>query len=134
MTVEDRDNLRFRIGDLLIYTHRRFHELFPEEAGEKYTEEYVRGNLLRHIMPVLERYRFVKRITPPSDMRLDRDTDTIYEALPALYHYNAGRLSRSIGHEQERTNHDTPATVSRNAEHAEDHSRQDEEKHDPATA
>jgi hypothetical protein len=47
-------------------------------------------------MPTLERYRFVKRIKPPADIRLNRETDTIYEALPALYHYNAGRLSRSI--------------------------------------
>lgn len=94
LTVEDRENLRFRIGDLLLYTHRRFHELFPAKDAEKYTEEYVRGQIIRHIMPTLERYRFVKRLPPPEDVELNRETDMIFEALPALYHYNAGRLSR----------------------------------------
>jgi len=95
MTVEDKENLRFRLGDLLQYTHRRFAELFPDDAGEKYTEDYVRGAVLRQVMPKLERYRLVRRIRPPGDVRL-QPGEMILEALPALYHYNANRLSRSV--------------------------------------
>lgn len=95
MTVEDRENLRFRFGDLLIYTHRRVRELFPGEQGEKYSEDYVRANMLRSILPVLEKYRFVTRIRPPEDIPV-KETELIFEAMPALYHYNAGRLSRAV--------------------------------------
>jgi len=95
LTVEDRDNLRFRFGDLLQYVHRRFIELFPGEDSSRYTEEYCRARVLRQIMPQLEKYRFVRRLTPPQDMR-PKEVETIYEALPALYHYNASRLSQAV--------------------------------------
>ena len=94
MTVEDKDNLRFRFGDLLGHVHRRFGECFPGKI-ETYSEDFVRAKILRPIMPELERYRFIKRIKPPEDLAA-KDDDLIYEALPALYHYNGSALSKVI--------------------------------------
>ncbi|MEA2083198.1 MAG: DUF2398 family protein [Thermodesulfobacteriota bacterium] len=94
MTVEDRDNLRFRFGDLLGHVYRRFQESFPEKK-ESYSEDFVRARILKPIMPQLERYRFLVRIKPPVDLSADED-EIIYEALPAMYHYNGSALSRII--------------------------------------
>ncbi len=94
LTVEDRENLRFRFGDCLDFCTRRFGELF-EGAAEKYTPEYVRARVLRNVFPVLERYRFIRRISPPPDEKISEE-QTIYEALPALYHYNASYLHKHI--------------------------------------
>lgn len=96
MTVEDRDNLRFRLGDLLAFLTRRFAELYPDLAAERYTEERVRKDILRSMMPVLERYRFVRKVPPPKEMSKVAEAEIIYEALPALYHYNSQRLYQSI--------------------------------------
>ena len=57
MTVEDKDNLRFRFGDLLGHVHRRFGECLSGKK-ETYSEDFVRAKILRPIMPELERYRF----------------------------------------------------------------------------
>ncbi len=65
MTVEDNENLRFRFGDLLLYAQRRFRQLFPGAGGERYTQEHVRAQVLRPILPVLQKYRFLARIPPP---------------------------------------------------------------------
>jgi hypothetical protein len=94
MTVEDRHNLRFHFGDLLRYMHSRFQEIFPQ-LSERYSEEYVRAKVLKAIMPDLEKYRFIKRLQPPEDLTALRE-EVIYEALPALYHYNAAALSRTL--------------------------------------
>ncbi len=103
MTVEDRDNLRFRLGDLLAFLTRRFAELYPEAAEERYTEERVRKDILRAIMPVLERYRFLRKVPPPKDMGQVAEAEIIYEALPALYHYNSRRLFQSVQTTEPRT-------------------------------
>lgn len=91
--VEDPVNLHFRYGDLLHYVRRRFVDLYPENEAT-YTEEYVRANILRPVMPQLEKYRFIKKLPPPED--IISVEYTIYEALPALSHYSVTRLSRSI--------------------------------------
>jgi hypothetical protein len=93
-SVEDAENLRFRFGDLLQYAAGRFREVYPEQA-DAYSEEAVRAKVLRPIMPQLEKYRFLERIDPPADEPVS-DDDTIFEALPALWHYNVHRLSRPI--------------------------------------
>ncbi len=93
LTVESRLAPRFRFGDLLDYTRAGFLEL--EYDADKYTLEHVRANILRSMMPVLEQYRFLRRIAPEAGMRIQAD-DTIYEALPALFHYNAGMLRRPV--------------------------------------
>ncbi len=110
MTVEDRDNLRFRFGDLLTYTARRLRELFAADGMDaRYTDDYTRSEVLRRILPTLERYRFVTRIRPPDDMTV-AEQDMIFEALPALYHYNATGLSQSIAVTAGRTNQENTDT------------------------
>ena len=96
VTVDEKDNLRFRYGDPLEHVHCRMGELFQDsEKQAAYSEEQVRARVLGAIMPRLEKYRFLAKITPPKEGEVNR-LDTIYEALPALYHYNAVRLSRGI--------------------------------------
>jgi len=94
ITVDDHENLRFRFGELLLYMVQRFHELYPQNKPD-YTEEAVRAKIVRPIMPQLEKHRFLAKITPPKD-ELIGEEDTIYEALPALYHYSVTRLSRPV--------------------------------------
>lgn len=94
MTADDKENLRFRFGDLLAHVCRRFGECFPERV-EMYAEDAVRAKILKPIMPELEKYRFVKKIKPPEDLDA-REDDLIYEALPALYHYNGSALGRVV--------------------------------------
>ncbi len=94
ITVDEPENLRFRFGELLHYIHQRFHDLYPHNKTE-YTEEFVRAKIVRSIMPQLEKHRFLKKIPPPRDEAIS-DADTIYEALPALYHYNITRLSSPL--------------------------------------
>ena len=94
MTIEEQENLRFRFGDLLEFCTRRFVELF-ESSVERYTPEYIRARVLRHVFPVLERYRFLRKIPPPQGEPISEE-QTIYEALPAMYHYNSVYLHRHI--------------------------------------
>jgi hypothetical protein len=97
MTVEEAGNPHFRFGDLLEYQQRRFIELFGQKQT-KYTAEHVRKNILSPLMPRLIRYRFIKELPRPHGLELSRD-QFIYEALPALYHYNSGRLGDSVGND-----------------------------------
>ena len=46
-------------------------------------------------MPELEKHRFLKKIKPPEDVDAS-EQELIYEAMPALYHYNGAALSRFI--------------------------------------
>ena len=94
MTVDDRENLRFRFGEFLQYCHKRFCQLF-EDRLKDYSEESIRARILRPMIPKLIQYRFLKEHPRPPDMELGQD-EIIFEALPALYHYNATRLSSCI--------------------------------------
>ena len=94
MTVEDKENLRFHFGDLLDYSHKRFQELFPEQE-QRYSQEYIRARIWKPVMPELEKHRFLTKIKPPEDLHAS-EQELIYEAMPALYHYNGAALSRMI--------------------------------------
>lgn len=94
MTVEDKENLRFHFGDLLEYCHKRFQELFPD-LEERYSQDHIRAKVLKPVMPELEKHRFLQKIKPPEDIRAS-EQDLIYEAMPALYHYNGAALARMI--------------------------------------
>ncbi len=91
--IDDPENLRFLFGDLLDFETRRFQETFPESI-ENYSDEAVR-KILRQIMPQLERYRFLLKIKPPADTFIPQE-ETIYECLPAMWHYNAIAVSRPV--------------------------------------
>jgi len=92
-SVEEPENIRFRFGDLLLFQRNRFLELFPDQACN-YADEDVR-KIMRPVMPQLEKYRFLLKIDPPDDEMIEPD-DTIYECLPALWHYSVQRISRPI--------------------------------------
>jgi len=92
-SVEEPENVRFRFGDLLLFERNRFLELFPDQASN-YADEDVR-KIMRPVMPQLEKYRFLLKIDPPDDETIEPD-DTIYECLPALWHYSVQRISRPI--------------------------------------
>ena len=94
MTVEDKDNLRFHFGDLLEYCHKRFQEIFPKHE-QRYSQEFIRAKILKPVMPELEKHRFLTRIKPPEELQTTGQ-DLIYEAMPALYHYNGAALARMI--------------------------------------
>ena len=82
--------LRFRYGSLLEFEARRFRELFRDRT-DKYGDEAVR-RILRDLMPTLLRYRFLEKVPPPPDESV-ADEDTIYECLPALWHYQSTQLA-----------------------------------------
>ena len=65
----------------------------PDQA-DSYTDEDVR-KIMRPVMPQLEKYRFLLKLDPPDDETIEPD-DTIYECLPALWHYSVQRISRPI--------------------------------------
>jgi hypothetical protein len=92
LTVESAIAPRFHFGDLLEYCRQGFLELGYD--AEKYTLEFVRADILRQMMPTLERFRFLRKLDPEG-LKIKAD-DVIYETLPALYHYNAGILSRPL--------------------------------------
>ena len=93
VTADDRDNLRFRFGDLLEYAAARFRKLM-EGKEENYTDERVR-QILKGIMPQLEKYRFLRKIKPSADDSVS-EAETIFECLPAMWHYQAAQLAQTI--------------------------------------
>lgn len=93
VAADDRDNLRIRFGDWLEYAAARFRELLPEKR-EVYTDEKVR-QILRGLMPTLERYRFLRKVKPSADESVS-EAETIWECLPALWHYQAAQLAEPI--------------------------------------
>lgn len=93
VAAEDRDNLRIRFGDWLEYAAARFRELLPEKR-ELYTDEKVR-QILRGLMPALERYRFLRKVKPSADESVS-EAETIWECLPALWHYQAAQLAEPM--------------------------------------
>ncbi len=93
VTADDRENLRFRFGDLLEYAASRFRALMKEK-GDAYTDEVVR-KILRDIMPELVRYRFLQKVRASADDSVS-ESETIYECLPAMWHYQANQLAQPV--------------------------------------
>ena len=98
VTADDKENLRFRFGDWLEFSAARFRELFGAKR-DAYSDEKVRL-VLRGIMPSLERYRFLRKVRPSADESVN-ESETIYEALPAMWHYQAAQLAVPIGGDSE---------------------------------
>lgn len=93
VSAEDRENLRIRFGDWLEHAAARFRELLPTKR-DVYTDEKVR-QILRGIMPSLEKYRFLRKVKPAADESVN-ESETIWECLPALWHYQAAQLAEPI--------------------------------------
>ena len=96
VTADDRENLRFRFGDLLEYSSSRFRVLMSGKE-ENYTDERVR-QILKGIMPQLEKYRFLHKVKPSADDSVS-ENETIFECLPAMWHYQAAELAKPVTEE-----------------------------------
>jgi hypothetical protein len=59
---------------------------------ENYTDEHVR-QILRDIMPDLVRYRFLQKVRPSADDSVS-ESETIFECLPAIWHYQVAQLNQ----------------------------------------
>jgi len=75
---------------LVLMRHKRAFEAF----FENYSDERVR-QILKGIMPQLERYRFLRKIKPSADDSVS-EAETIFECLPAMWHYQAAQLAQPI--------------------------------------
>ena len=78
---------RFAFGELFDHARARLAALAPGRLDD----EAVR-RMLRQLMPMLERYRFVREVPRDAGEAVDDDR-VLYEALPGLYHYDARRLA-----------------------------------------
>ena len=97
VTADDRENLRFRFGDLLEYAAARFRALMSGKE-DNYTDERVR-QILKGIMPQLEKYRFLRKVKPSADDSVS-EAETIFECLPAMWHYQAAQLAQPVVEER----------------------------------
>lgn len=61
---------------------------------ENYTDERVR-QILKGIMPQLEKYRFLHKVKPSADDSVS-EIETIFECLPAMWHYQAAELAKPV--------------------------------------
>lgn len=97
---------RFSFGELFDFARSRLGE---ELAAEAPGDEELR-RILRGLWPTLERYRFVREVARDEEgcaASEDLDEDRVlYEALPALHHYDLrrlgpGALARAFGADAE---------------------------------
>ena len=91
---DDAESPRFLFGELFAFARDRLREELPAAAPD---EDTVR-KVLRGLWPTLVRFRFVREVerdgADAGDDPEDRDDDQIlYEALPALHHYDLRRLA-----------------------------------------
>jgi len=101
---DDAESPRFLFGELFDFARTRLAE---ERGGGAPGDDDVR-RLLRGLWPTLERYRFVRAVPRddgPGEEPLDAER-VLYEALPALHHYDLrrlapGALARALGAEAE---------------------------------
>lgn len=88
---DDAESPRFLFGELFDFARTRL----GEELGSAPPDDEVRRTL-RGLWPALERYRFLRPVPRDDGDDDDEDEDrVIYEALPALHHYDLRRLGPS---------------------------------------
>ena len=81
---------RFAFGELFGFARDRLAQL----GGAALDDDDVR-RMLRQLMPMLERYRFVREVPRERDL-IVADERILYEALPGLYHYDARKLGPDV--------------------------------------
>lgn len=81
---------RFAFGELFGFARDRLAQL----GGAALDDDDVR-RMLRQLMPMLERYRFVREVPRERDLVVT-DERILYEALPGLYHYDARKLAPDV--------------------------------------
>jgi hypothetical protein len=93
---DDEESPRFLFGELFGFARTRMTEVLGAEAPD---EDGVR-RILRGLWPALERYRFVRPVERTAEEDGDGGVDAgdddgdrvLYEALPALHHYDIRAL------------------------------------------
>jgi hypothetical protein len=86
---DDTASPRFAFGELFEFARGRFDEELETTVPDDETRKILRG-----LMPTLVRFRFVREL-PRDDAAVEDTTDgdhVLYEALPALRHYDVRRL------------------------------------------
>lgn len=90
---DDVESPRFAFGELFEFARARLHEELSPRASPPPSDEDVR-KILRGLWPVLIKFRFVREIPRDDGMPDDGDDDhVLYEALPALHHYDVRKLA-----------------------------------------
>lgn len=96
LAADDATSPRFLFGELFELARARL----DEELGAAAPDDDAVRKTLRGLWPVLLRYRFVREVPrdgddrAADDVRGARDDDhVLYEALPALHHYDVRRLA-----------------------------------------
>lgn len=87
---DDAESPRFLFGELFEFARTRL----GEELDSVPSDDEVRRTL-RGLWPALERYRFVRPVPRDHGEEDGEEDRVIYEALPALYHYDLRRLGPS---------------------------------------
>ncbi len=87
---DDAESPRFLFGELFAFARDRMGEELRDQSP---SDDDVR-RVLRGLWPTLERYRFIREVPRDADDRADAvdDDHVLYEALPALHHYDVRRL------------------------------------------
>lgn len=89
-TIDDVEPLRFEFGELLEFATNRM----TEELGDAAPDQDEVRRVLRALVPLLLRFRFLRELAPERDDVVDRE-NLIYECLPALYLYDVRALGAS---------------------------------------
>lgn len=89
---DDPEPLRFEFGELFAFSKSRFQEVLGSSAPD---DDGTR-RLLRTLMPLLLRYRFLGEVAPSREEREGLHPDQyLYDCLPALHHYDVRALGPS---------------------------------------
>ncbi|HEY1558140.1 MAG TPA: DUF2398 family protein [Kofleriaceae bacterium] len=89
LSSDDATTPRFSFGELFEFARDRLHqELAADAPDDDETRKMLRG-----LWPELERYRFVREVARELDDHAPDDDHVLYEALPALHHYDVRRLA-----------------------------------------
>lgn len=87
VAVDDAEPVRFPFGALFRFAAERF----AEELGAGAPDEDGVRRILRGLVPILLRYRFLRELEPPPGMEVEPDA-RIYECTPALALYDVRAL------------------------------------------
>src|SRR5690606_8897372 len=79
LSIDDPEPPRFYFGSLFDFARERM----AEELGDDAIDDASIKKILRRVVEVLLRYRFLRELPPQADDAVDRD-NLIYECLPGL--------------------------------------------------
>jgi Protein of unknown function (DUF2398) len=89
---DDAESPRFAFGELFEFARARLHEELAQRGSAPPDDDEVRKTL-RGLWPALVRFRFVREIPRDDGAPAGDDDHVLYEALPALHHYDVRKLA-----------------------------------------